>query len=100
MTSSEHRRGLVVGTLFAATVLTLAGCSGHVRHVGSQVAEEACQNAAEGWFKGWFKKAAQDAGQEVLQQCPDAVDYVRESDSDGDSVPDVYDRYPSDPFSH
>ena len=95
MTRGENSRarGLVVAVLFAATVLTLAGCSGPVKHGGIEVAEEACQNAAEGWFKGWFKKRAQDAAQEVWQQCPNAVEAV---DSDEDGVPDVQDPYPFD----
>ncbi len=98
MTRGEHGRAsrLVVAALFAATVLTLAGCSGRGGHMGYEVVEQ-CQNASE----VWYKTAAKDVAEEVVKTCadaaPDVVGNALETDSDGDRIPNVYDDYPYDP---
>ena len=106
MTRGKHGSAsrLVVAALFAATVLTLAGCRPAARHVGEEVGGNGGQvsQKVRQVEDNELHKAPKDVGQELGEEfANEGAEAVEDNmDYDGDGVVNKFDEFPTDPRYH
>jgi hypothetical protein len=103
VTRGKHGRAsrLVVAALFAATVLTLAGCRPAARHVGEEFGGKLSQKVRQ-VEDNELHKAPKDVGQELGEEfANEGAEAIEDNmDYDGDGVVNKFDEYPTDPRYH